>query len=89
MKYVHLKAPSHDLFLRENCPCGADSAFQRGGMRAPSIFRAHETCMRFLSPPLTFLTTLSWRHGPVTDEGAGAESCGWVEPGLGVESKYL
>ena len=58
-------------------------------MRAPSIFRAHETCMRFLSPPLTFLTTLSWRHGPVTDEGAGAKSCGWVEPGLGVESKYL
>lgn len=46
MKYVHLKAPSHNLFLREDCPRGADSAFQKGGMRAPSIFRAHETCTR-------------------------------------------
>ena len=89
MKYVHLKAPSHDLFLRENCPRGADSAFQRGGMRAPSIFRAHETSTLFPSPPLTFLMTLSWSHGPVTDEVAGDKSCGWVELGLGVESKYL
>lgn len=31
MKYVHLKAPSHNLFLREDCPRGADSAFQKGG----------------------------------------------------------
>lgn len=89
MKYVHFKAPSHDVFLREDCPCGADSAFQKGGMRAPSIFRAHETRIPFLSPPLTFLTTLSWRHSPVTDKVAGAESCGWVEPDLGVEPKYL
>lgn len=64
MKYAHLKAPSYDLFLREDCPCGADSVLQRGEMRASSIFRAHET--HTLPESTLDLMTLSWCHGPLS-----------------------